>query len=127
MLYTLAHNDWTPGSPLDGDASRRVFYRTRAAALEASPGRSILAVALRYDAARSTVFAHAPREVPWTAPALIDDSERVTILASIPAFLVRAVTRPTIRLHPGARWPLPRIAFWDRQRLCPMRRWAAGD
>ncbi len=116
MLYTVAGAEWSPASSQDLMDSRQVFYRTRSAVLRVARGRPTLGVALRFDAGRGMVFSqgHAPRgaAAEWTAPALSDQDGRVTILASIPGFLVRSIDPPTLRIHPGTvgQARRPRIA-----------------
>lgn len=116
MLYTFAGTMWSKGSPLDFSETRQAFYRTRAAAIRAAKGRAIVAVALCFDAVRGEVHArgHASRDASaaWTAPALMDHAGRITVLAVVPAFLVRSIATPSIHVHGGDAQPVrrPRIA-----------------
>lgn len=116
MLYAVADADWSPGSPPGATASHRSLHRTRAGAARLARGRPTLAVALIYDPTRGAVVAHgrAARDAcgGWTAPALIDATGGVTVLAPIPEALVRAIEPATIRIHAGATraFPRPRIA-----------------
>ena len=115
MLYTVSESDRSQDLPLISQAPRRVFHRTRAAVKKVAPGRPILAVALSYDATRGEVFARG-RSVrggspSWTAPALVDRAGGVTVLAPVPAALVRAIEMPSIRVHIGSgAIPRPRLA-----------------
>ena len=52
MLYTVANEGWTPGSPLPTSPRRVGLYRTRSEAESVAAGRPLVAVSVRYDAGR---------------------------------------------------------------------------
>ena len=103
MLFTCADSECTSASSLD--SSRKGYFRTRSEVARVAPGLPVVAVALSYDPMRGIVSSH---RHGWTAPALVDDSGCVTILAPIPSALVKAVETPSIRIHTGAAIPRPR-------------------
>ena len=108
MLYTVADEGWSPGSALPSSPSRAGLYRTRSEAEAAAPGCPLLAVAVRYDAARGVITLASPATgLPgdWSAPAIVGPSGGVTALASIPPALVRLVGKPQLRVHEGHRLP----------------------
>ncbi len=106
MLYTVAIAEWTAGRPIAPGVNRSGLFRTRAEAREAAAGRSTLAVALRYDPARGVVSAEGAAARAglgrWSAPAIEDDRKVVTVLAPIPAELVREVGPARVRFHAGS-------------------------
>jgi hypothetical protein len=112
MFYTVASEGWSAGHPLPPSAERPGLHRSRVGAEEVAAGRPLLVVSVRYDAERSVVVAQdLAFRIPgglWTAPAIVDDRDVVTVLAPIPADLVHMVGRAEIRVHPGTTHPLPR-------------------
>lgn len=127
MLYTVACAGWQPGSPLTPASSRSGLFRTRSEARAAAEGRPTLAVALRYDPTRGEVAPQGPSARaaagPWTAPAIVDTEGRVTVLAAIPADLVRMIGPAEVRAHPGILrlFPRPRAAQKPPQKPHPAR------
>jgi hypothetical protein len=109
MLYTIANERWTSGSPLPASETRAGLFRTRREAEAIAAGRRLLAVAVRYDAARGLVTPTTPadRDRPggWSAPAIAGPSGGVTALAPIPASLVQLVGPVLLRVHAGHRGP----------------------
>lgn len=105
MLYTVADARWSPGCPLPPLGARAGFYRMRASAVMIAAGRPVLAAAIRYDSLRGRVVAHGAglgdHEGPWVAPATMNDLGAVTVLASVPAGLVRVIGPAEIRVHSG--------------------------
>ena len=105
MLFTTVDSNGVVGTSLD--SSRRSYSRTRAEAAQFSRGRAIIAVAVSYDATRSIVCS---LRHGWSAPALVDRAGCITILARIPAALVKVVEAPSIRIHAGSSLPRPLLA-----------------
>lgn len=109
MLYTVANEGWSPGSPLPSSPRRAGLYRTRSEAESVAPGCPLLAVAVRYDAGRGVITLASPASAglpcDWSAPAIVGPSGGVTALASIPPALVRAVGKPRLTVHEGHRLP----------------------
>jgi hypothetical protein len=109
MLYTVANEGWTPGSPLPASPRRVGLYSTRGEAESVAAGGPLVAVSVRYDASQGLIT----RALPvaggpggdWSAPAIVGPVGGLTALASIPAVLVRAVSRPRLRVHAGHRLP----------------------
>ena len=105
MLYAVANEGWMPGCPLEASETRSGMYRTRLEAGEFAAGRRMLALSVRYDPTRGVITPTPPAgcEVPsgWSAPAILGPSGGVTALAKIPAFLVRLVGPPRLRVHPA--------------------------
>ena len=101
MLYTVARMNWAPGDPLTPTAARVGLRRSRGEARSADG--PTLAVALRYDRGRGMVVAEGVSargpHGPWSAPAVVDAAGVVTVLAEIPAGLVRVVGPPEFRGH----------------------------
>lgn len=111
MLYAVACADWSPGSPLTPAMTRARLFRTRAEPANIAPGHPILAVAARYDSTRGEVIAQKPAarglDGPWSAPAILDGTGGLTVLAPIPAALVRELGPSKIRVHPGTLGSMP--------------------
>jgi hypothetical protein len=109
MLYTVANEGWTPGSPLPASPSRVGLYRTRSEAESVAAGRPLVAVSVRYDAGRGILTPAPPAGGgpggDWSAPAIVGPLGGLTALASIPAALVHAVGGPRLRAHAGHRLP----------------------
>jgi hypothetical protein len=109
MLYTVANEGWTPGSPLPASPRRVGLYRTRGEAESVAAGRPLVAVSVRYDASRGMITPASPAADghggDWSAPAIVGPLGGLTALASIPAALVHAVGRPRLRVHAGHRLP----------------------
>jgi hypothetical protein len=109
MLYTVANEGWTPGSPLPTSPRRVGLYRTRVEAESVAAGRPLVAVSVRFDASRRILTPASPvgggQGGGWSAPAIVGPLGSLTALASIPATLVHAVGRPRIRVHAGHRLP----------------------
>ncbi|MEJ7637430.1 MAG: hypothetical protein WKF75_05410 [Singulisphaera sp.] len=105
MLYTVADSNWSPGRPLPPLGARAGFYRMRASAVSIAAGRPVLAAAIRYDSLRGRVVAQGAdlgdHRGPWVAPATMNDLGAVTVLAPVPAGLVRATGPAEIRVHSG--------------------------
>ena len=105
MLYTVANDTWSPGSPLSASETRAGLYRTRGEADEIAAGHRLLAVSVRYDATRCVVSSTPPagRELgeDWSAPAIVGPTGGVTALATIPAVLVRPLGPSRLRVHAG--------------------------
>jgi hypothetical protein len=103
MLYTVANDAWTPGSPLSASETRSGLYRTRGEAAGIAAGRRLLAVSVRYDAKRCVVTSTPPagRELcaNWSAPAIVGPTGGVTVLATIPAALVSLIGPSRLRIH----------------------------
>ncbi len=112
MLYTVADVNWDPRRPLPPLAARAGFYRMRASAVTIADGRPVLAAAIRYDSLRGRVVAHGgEHEVqggPWVAPATMNDLGAVTVLAPVPADLIREIGPAEIRLDRGSLSVFPR-------------------
>lgn len=112
MLYTIADANWSPERPLPPLGARAGFYRMRASVVSLAAGRPVLAAAIRYDSLRGRVIAHrAGRDDPggpWMAPATMNDLGAVTVLAPVPADLVREIGPAEIRLHSGSFPVFPR-------------------
>lgn len=112
MFYAVASPSWTPGEHLTPSMARAGLSRWRPKSGEVATGGPILAVALRYDATRGLVVAEGPeaRGVvgPWSAPAIVDQTGSVMVLAPIPPALVRVVGTADIRVHPDSARTLPR-------------------
>ena len=112
MLYTVADSKWSPGRPLPPLGARAGFYRMRASAVTIAAGRPVLAAAIRYDSLRGRVIAHGAgledRGGPWVAPATMNDLGAVTVLAPVPAGLVREIGPAEIRVHSGTLSVFPR-------------------
>ena len=101
MLYAAANSSWSPGDSLTPTSTRGGLGRFRSGA--ASADGPTLAVALRYDRTRGVVVseglaARGPSGT-WSAPAVVDATGSVTVLAAIPAGLVRPVGPPELRIH----------------------------
>ena len=109
MLYTVANEGWTPGSPLPTSPRRVGLYRTRGEAESVAAGRPLVAVSVRYDASRGIITPASPVadgvSDAWSAPAIVRPLGGLTALAAIPAALVHAVGRPRLRVHAGHRLP----------------------
>jgi hypothetical protein len=112
MLYTVANDTWTPGSPLSASETRSGLYRTRGEAAGIAAGRRLIAVSVRYDARRCVVTPTPPagRELggDWSAPAIVGPTGGVTALATIPAALVHPLGPSRLRVHvehPGLASP----------------------
>lgn len=112
MFYAIANPSWTPGESLTPPMARSGLSRWRPKAEDVANGGPILAIALRYDATRGLVIAEGPtaRGVigPWSAPAIIDLTGNVMVLAPIPPALVQIVGTAEIRVHPDSARALPR-------------------
>ncbi len=112
MLYTVADANWSPGRPLPPLGARAGFYRMRASAVTIAAGRPVLAAAIRYDSLRGRVLAHGAglddQGGSWVAPATMNDLGAVTVLAPVPAGLVREIGPAEIRLHSGNFSVFPR-------------------
>jgi hypothetical protein len=108
MLYTVANEGWTPGSPLPTSPRQIGLYRTRSEAESVAAGRPLIAVSVRYDAGRGILTPTYPDgglDGDWSAPAIVGPLGGLTALASIPAILVYAVGEPRLRVHAGHRLP----------------------
>jgi hypothetical protein len=109
MLYTVANEGWTPGSPLPASPRRVGLYRTRGEAESVAAGRTMVAVSVRHDASRGIITPALPIADglggDWSAPAISGPLGGLTALASIPAALVHDVGRPRLRVHAGHRLP----------------------
>ncbi len=105
MLYAVANDRWTPGSPLIASQTLTGLYRTRREAASSGPGPRILAVSVRYDATRGVLCLTPPagreRQTGWSAPAILGTTGGVTALATIPGPFVRALGKLRIRVHAG--------------------------
>ena len=112
MLYTVADANWSPGRPLPPLGARAGFYRMRASAVTIAAGRPVLAAAIRYDSLRSRVVAHGAglgqEGGSWMAPATMNDLGAVTVLAPVPAGLVREIGPAELRAHSGNLSVFPR-------------------
>jgi|GEM_PF-2839654 len=112
MFYAVANPSWTPGESLTPPMARSGLSRWRPKAEDVANGGPILAIALRYDATRGLVIAEGPtaRGVvgPWSAPAIVDLTGNVMVLAPIPPALVQVVGTAEIRVHPDSARVLPR-------------------
>ena len=148
MLYTIAAHDWNHHAPIPTDPGRPGLTRNRprpepsSVAVSGPKARPILAVSIRYDAARGAVFAEGPTSRgpggAWTAPAVVDELGGVTVLAPIPAALVQAVGPPRVRgdgpaeaataglrVYPRPETPISSPRF--RPRLLAREKAAAGS
>ena len=105
MLYAVANDRWTPGSPLIASETMTGLYRTRREAASSGPGPRMLAVSVRYDATRGVLCPTPPtgreRHPGWSAPAILGTTGGVTALATIPAPFIRALGTSLIRVHAG--------------------------
>ncbi len=105
MLYTVANDDWTPGSPLSASETRSGLYRTRSEAAAIARGRRLLAVSVRYDDHRCVLTPSLPPDgklnPSWLTPAIVGPNGGVTALAEIPANLVRALGPCRLWIHAG--------------------------
>ncbi len=105
MLYTVADANWSLGRPVPPLGARAGFHRMRSSAVTIAAGRPVLAAAIRYDSLRGRVVAHGAghggRGGPWAAPATMNDLGAVTVLAPVPADLVRVIGPAELRLHSG--------------------------
>jgi hypothetical protein len=112
MLYTVADVNWSPGRPLPPLGARAGFHRMRASAVSIAGGRPVLAAAIWYDSLRGRVVAHGTRlggrGGSWAAPATMNALGAVTVLAPIPAGLVREIGPAEIRSHSGHLSVFPR-------------------
>ena len=117
MLYTVASVEWSEGSPLSPGQTRLGLFRTRAEAMRGAVGRPTLAVAVCYDSARGVAVAQSRPDrglaPAWSGPAIEADTGGVTVLAAIPADLVRVVGPATIRVHAPHENSIPDPHRWS--------------
>lgn len=112
MLYTVASWNWAPGNPLTPAMARGGLSRWRPKTEASAAGGPTLAVALRYDGTRGQVVAEGTtargNSGPWSAPAIVDSTGGVMVLAAIPAALVRVIGEAEIRVHEATKLAVPR-------------------
>ena len=113
MFYAIASGSWRPGAALSPTAARGGLFRSRAEARRVAPDGPLVALAVRHDEARGTLFPQGPvasAQAPgWTCPAIRNDLDGLTPFAPIPAPLVRVVPPAETRADSGASRPIPRI------------------